>query len=161
MFKDSKAIIRYAWLLGCVACFILPLLLTPVGDSDSLHWVHMAIEDMTFAMFILSFPCSIAFVLVVAIYFLMFSPYDMPIASYLLLWLGFFVTGYVQWFWVLPELRQKRQLITLGLTQSAERKAVKKRRRRKRAPRARLNSSPIPQLDAIGRTPLERVIGDR
>jgi hypothetical protein len=161
MFKHSKAIIKYAWLLACVACFILPLLLTPVGDSDSLHWVHMAIEDMTFVMFILSFPCSVGFVLVAAIYFLMFSPYDMPIASYLLLWLGFFVTGYVQWFWVLPELRQKRQLITLGLTHSEERKAVKKRRRRKRAHRARFNSSPIPQLDAIGRTPLERVIGDR
>jgi hypothetical protein len=148
---------RYIWLIGCTACFILPILVSPLSDSHDL--LHDAIEGMTFAMFVLSFPGSLLFTLVAAIFFLMFSPFDLPVATYLLLWFGFFVTGYVQWFWAFPELFQKRQLISLGLSRCEE-ITVSKRRRRNHLCHETHDRIAIPHHDVIGRTPLERVIGD-
>jgi hypothetical protein len=148
---------KYIWVLGCTACLTLPVLVSPVNDSHALSFD--AIEEMAFAMFVFSFPGSLIFSMVAAIFFLMFSPFDLPVATYLLLWFGFFVTGYVQWFWVVPELFQKRQLISLGLGRLDEIEASKCRRPKRVNP-ARIDHVPILHRDEEGRTPLERVIRD-
>lgn len=116
---------------------------------------------MILGMFVFSFPASILFALFAIVFSEMFPPYDLPVATYLLLWFGFFLTGYVQWFCVIPNLGKRQPFITLGLGTSEERKASKRKRRRRRGRRNRLHNAVIPILDEAGRTPLERVISDR
>lgn len=158
MGKQETSFIKIAWIATSAACFVLPLVLTPAFETRRL--IVVAGEEMLVAMFVLSFPCSLVFVLLAATVLSMFSPYELPVASYLLLWFGFFLTGYVQWFRLVPALGRKRQFITLGLGKTETPKVKKKRRRRKRQRQRRLHEATTLILDAAGRTPIERVIGD-
>jgi hypothetical protein len=85
------------------------------------------------------------------------------------LWFGFFVTGYLQWFHLLPHLLNKQNrhhkhgFTTLGLEQDEEASVSSKRhrprRRHKPAP-AQLNDKQVARFEELRRTPLERVIGE-
>jgi hypothetical protein len=166
---DGKTFLKLAWVLASISCFIFPLLLIPF---DNLHsWTGQITRDMMVGMVFLSLPMSLLYLLAVGCVVYLLAPFDMPVSFYVLLWFGFFVTGYLQWFHLLPHLLNRpngidgQSLTTLGLDNGKEANAAKKRhrqsrsRRRKAAP-AQLDNKQVLQFDEIRRTPLERVIGD-
>ncbi len=153
-------------MLASVACFILPLfLITPERFS---HWMSVAAaaEDMGIGMFVLSFPFGLLFMLaaVFIFYALAPHPHNLPVSFYVLLWFGFFVGGYLQWFHLVPHIfnRQPDSLTTLGLSEIEAPKTNRKRRRRRahKPSQPLLESKPVLQFEGARRTPLERVISD-
>lgn len=117
MFMDSenRKVFLRLWLLVSGIAFILPLWLAPCA---SIHCTD-ATDAMFLAMLILSFPSSLIFIVL-----LVFAG-PSPLTSYepglyLLLWAGFFMTGYLQWCMVAPRFFGRRQMITLGISERAK-----------------------------------------
>ncbi len=167
MSKDIKTFLKYSWIAASVACFILPLLLIPLDELG--HWPGDAAGDMTLGMFILNFPVGLLYLIVLSLIFYIFSPHlhDLPVSFYVLLWFGFFVTGYLQWFHLLPHFfNRQKSLTTLGLSNIEVEKGERKRRRRtsrarkRKAPQAQIESKPVLQFEQPPRTPLEKVISE-
>ncbi|MBV9209035.1 MAG: hypothetical protein JOZ52_00315, partial [Acidobacteria bacterium] len=110
---DGKTFLKLSWVLACVSCFIFPLILIPF---DGLHsWTRTVLADMGFGMLILAFPSGLLYLLAVGVLVYMFSPNELPVSFYVLLWFGFFVTGYMQWFHLLPHFLNRQGLTTLNL----------------------------------------------
>ena len=168
MSVDGKTFLKLAWVMASASCFIFPLILIPF---DNLHsWTGQVAADMIFGMLILSFPSSLLYLLAVGCVYYMFSPFELPVTFYVLLWFGFFVTGYLQWFHFLPDLLNRQNssngqsLTTLGLGEGKDAGQGNKRRRarrRRRASQTQLADKQVLQFEEIRLTPLERVIGER
>jgi|GEM_PF-6748800 len=167
MSKDIKTFLKYSWIAASVACFIIPLLVIP--EEGFKHWPVEAESDMGFGMFVLAFPVSLLYMLLLAVVFYLLAPshYDLPASFYVLLWLGFFVTGYLQWFHLLPYFfNHQKSITTLGLTNIEAEKVERKQRRRttrsrgRKASQAQIESKPVVQFEEPRRTPLEKVISE-
>jgi hypothetical protein len=163
--EDLKTFLKCSWMVASVACFVLPLLLIPVNELG--HWPADAAGDMTLGMFILAFPLGLLYLLILCLIFYVLSPsvHDIPVSFYVLLWFGFFVAGYLQWFHLLPYLfNRQKNLTTLGLSNIEVEKGERKRRRRTSRPRkasqAQIESKPVLQFEPPRRTPLEKVISE-
>ena len=99
------------WLGASVTTLMLHRLLEVEPDAGAL-WLVEAL------MIGLSFPCG-----PVAMLFILMGVEglsDDADLSWLLDWSTLLFVGYIQWFWVLPEIRQNNQLITLQLTPRVE-----------------------------------------
>ncbi len=168
MSVDGKTFLKLAWVMASAACFIFPLLLIPF---DNLHsWTGQITGDMIFGMVVLTFPAGLLYLLAVGCVLFMLSPSELPVSFYVLLWFGFFVTGYLQWFHFLPDLLERRSLsskqslTTLGLSEGNDKgKGDKSRRarRRRRASQTQLTDRQVLQFEETRLTPLERVISER
>ena len=141
MISDTKTFLKVTWTLASVSCFLLPVLLTPFYQEDYVQgWLRRVSAEMLFGMLVLTFPLGVFYVIAVLILASTVFPNEFPVSAYVLMWFGFFVVGYMQWFHLLPKLldrknREKNQtLTTLGLEMCTESRAKKKRRRRTRAP---------------------------
>jgi hypothetical protein len=167
MSKDIKTFLKYSWIAASIACFIIPLLVIP--EEGFKHWPVEAEGDMGFGMFVMAFPASMLYMLFLALVFYLIasSHYDLPASFYVLLWLGFFVTGYLQWFHLLPYFfNRQKSFMTLGLSNIEVEKGERKRRRRtsrsrkRKASQAQIESKPVLQFEQPRRTPLEKVISE-
>ncbi len=166
MSNEVKSFVKLSWVIASIACFILPLMVIPIGSFE--HWLSRAGKDMAFGMVILTFPSGLLSFLVLAfIFHVVFSIHDQPVSFYVLVWFGFFVTGYLQWFHVLPNLLNRQNLTTLGLAQTEalpegqkRRRASRSRRRSRHAPQTQLGDKSVLPFDVIRRTPIEKVISD-
>jgi hypothetical protein len=167
MSNEVKSFVKLSWVVASIACFILPLLVIPIGGFD--HWLDRAGEDMAVGMAILTFPAGLFCGFILVLFFsTFFASHSQPSSFYVLLWFGFFVTGYLQWFHLLPYLLDRQNLTTLGLAQTEALPEGKTRRRASRSRRRSRHAPPPPQLadksvlpfDAVRRTPLEKVISD-
>jgi len=100
-----------AWLVASVTALVLHRLLEVEPDAGGM----LLVEALMSA---LSFPCG-----PVAMLFIMMGVgglSDYTDVSWLLDWSTLLFVGYVQWFWVLPEIRRNNQTITLNLTSPVE-----------------------------------------
>jgi hypothetical protein len=173
MISDSKTFLKITWTLASVSCFLFPLFVTPFYQEDyGQGWLRRVTAEMLFGMLVLTFPLGVFYLIAILILASTFMPRELPISSYVLMWFGFVVIGYMQWFHLLPSLLDRRNktnnqsLTTLGLERSSESGARKKRRRRTRARRhvnvpAELEARNILEFDISRHSPLERVISDR
>jgi len=166
---STKTFLKLAWTLASIFCFILPLLVIPFDDWHGL--VGRVGPDMSFGMLILTFPMGVLYLVAALIVYDVFFTSQLPVSALVLLWFGFFVTGYVQWFYLLPLLLDKhsslrsRSITTLGLEKGSERNTKRKKHSHKRVRKARtavaqMDSRQVLQFDEIRRTPLERVISE-
>jgi hypothetical protein len=106
-----KTKLEKAWLAAGVTAFFLHRLLEVEPDRDAM-WLMEA------AMVVLSFPCGPVAMLFVLMGVEGMSGYTN--LSWLLDWSTLLFVGYIQWFWVLPEMRRNNQLMTLRLAATDE-----------------------------------------
>lgn len=100
-----------AWLVASVTAFVLHRLLEVEPHSGAM-WLVEAL------MVALSFPFGPIAMLFILMGVEGASGYaDL---SWLLDWSTLLFVGYIQWFWVLPEIRRNSQLTTLNLAQPVE-----------------------------------------
>jgi hypothetical protein len=169
MSVDSKRFLKFAWILASVACFVIPTVIIPFDNARG--WLGRVGPDMVFGMLVLSFPVGALLLLAVAYLVDIFMPIELPISMYVLLWFCFFVTGYFQWFHLLPRLLDKfsgstsRSLTTLGLEKNGAVRCRHERKHRRRSSRRaivapQVDETQVLQFHEIRRTPLERVIGN-
>jgi hypothetical protein len=122
---------------------------------------YATLELLPFIL-LLSFPAGALVLLLGAV--IIDPGHVNPALDYSLLWLVAFAAGYCQWFWLCPKLFGKREITTLGLTQSHSLPAVASTPRQRLVPStkapARIKLRPIAHFDGLGRTPLERAIED-
>lgn len=146
---DLKRAIKYSWIATNISLFQLGV------GSYVLYPDHFSPNDyaVLYLMF-LSFPSSIPAVLVTG------SFIDLDLSSdYLVICCVAFSAGYLQWFWCIPRVLQKPDIISLHLT-DADRPthptiATKSTRRRK----SYQSNFPRVPFDKTGHSPLERAIG--
>jgi hypothetical protein len=106
-----KTKLEKAWLLTSVTAFVLHRLLEIEPNRDFLWLIEVA-------MIALSFPFG-----PIAMLFILMGVEgvsDYADVSWLLDWSTLIFVGYIQWFWVLPEIRRNNRLITLNLTSPVE-----------------------------------------
>jgi hypothetical protein len=140
---------KAAWIFVTVSILLMGLGTCLAGESPCFQ-AGMNMEGL---MFFLSFPSGLLFVIWSPVFFgweSIHSPTD-----YVLFWLGAFVVGYLQWFFLMPKLFESNGITSLGLIGKAPlRDRARARRKRHRAhPSHKLNP-----FDADGSTPLERVL---
>jgi hypothetical protein len=100
-----------AWLVASLTALVLHRLLE-VETGASGMWL---VETV---MILLTFPFGPFVMLFLAIGVDWLRAYTD--ASWLIDWSTLLLAGYLQWFWVLPEIRRRTQLITLNLSWSSE-----------------------------------------
>ena len=110
--KTRKWILRIGWTLSCVLVYVLFPVVHDYCDSSpdigcSLNWLQNG-------MALLSFPSGLAFGAVACgRAFPCGGEYDLYHAF--LYWLGMFVTGYFQWFWLVPRMFKDKEVIRLSI----------------------------------------------
>jgi hypothetical protein len=146
--------LKAIWSLVTVSILQIGLGTCAAGESPCIQ----AGVTMEGFMFALSFPTS--YVL------LALSPFAgweniHSMTDYAWLWLGAFVAGYVQWFFLVPKLFEAKGITSLGLNSKASLQRAVSRRRKRRF--RRHTSHEIKSFDPDGSTPVERVFrtGDR
>ena len=100
-----------AWLAAGVTAFVLHRLLEVEPNAGAMWLVEAA-------MVVLSFPCG-----PVAMLFILMGVEGMSghaDLSWLLDWSTLLFIGYIQWFWVLSEMRRNNQLLALHLASPVE-----------------------------------------
>ncbi len=106
-----KTKLEKAWLAASVTAFVLHRLLEVEPDAGAMWLVEAA-------MIVLSFPCG-----PIAMLFILMGVEgvsDQTDLSWLLDWSTLLFIGYIQWFWMLPEMRRNNQLLTLHLAPPVE-----------------------------------------
>jgi hypothetical protein len=146
---DLKEAIKYSWIatnisllqLGLVSYVLYPDY--PFTNNDAAEYVTL-----------LSFPSSIPTVVLTASIIDVYPPFD-----YIIICLVAFISGYIQWFWCIPKIVQKHEIISLHLT-SPDRETrpltATNPTRRRQSSRSNLSRAPF---DRTGHSPLERAIG--
>lgn len=139
--------LRLPWLLVSFICLIAPVVLPTSRYPDG--FLDDPMGTSTLVMFLLSLPMSI--MAVPAMIAVGPGPNSIEAAYTSLLFL--FAAGFVQWFWLVPKLSQKRQpdLQILDLHAHTSTAAA--------LGEAHL-STDFPFFDKESRTPVERVIDD-
>lgn len=152
-----KLAIKYAWfavmisvgLLGLGSCLV---------DLDC----NYAGLNLLPILVVLSFPASVVFLALIAIF--IDPPAIYPSLGFALIWLGTFSVGFIQWFWILPRLPGKSEFTRLGLatTDSAKTESDTKKQPSRSLPIAKspqkVRAAGVLHFDKQGLTPLERVI---
>ncbi|HEX8458119.1 MAG TPA: hypothetical protein VF656_12535 [Pyrinomonadaceae bacterium] len=101
-----------AWIVASVVLLVVYMTLTNTGSGDVtpgrpfLAWLELS-------MIILSFP--LGGLTLFGLYILTFWCDDCRNLQFLFDWPTLLVAGYIQWFWLLPEFLQSRQLTLLDL----------------------------------------------
>lgn len=164
MGKTSKIVFRIIWILLTIAAFVCPLLET----NSCCCCFYSSTETMLNAMTLLSFPANLLFLFIVdelpRSVLWSFQP-----LIYCSLWFMLFITGYLQWCWAVPRIFAERKIITLNLAQSKMKEnelKIKKSHQPVIAlpqleERRVIRIFRVSQFDSEGRTPLERVLGER
>lgn len=146
---DLKEAIKYSWIatnisllqLGLVSYVLYPDY--PFTNNDAAQYVTL-----------LSFPSSIPTVVLTASIIDVYPPFD-----YIIICLVAFISGYIQWFWCIPKILKKQEIISLHLT-SPDRETrlltAPKPTRRRQSSRSNLSRAPF---DKTGHSRLERAIG--
>ncbi|MCM3903031.1 MAG: hypothetical protein ND866_15090 [Pyrinomonadaceae bacterium] len=146
---DIKRAVKFSWI--ATNTFLLQLslgsyLLYPdraFRNDDTIQYVML-----------LSFPSSIPTTILTANIIGVNPPID-----YIAICLVAFLSGYLQWFWCVPKIFQKREIISLQLT-SPERElgpiTTANSPRRRKPYQSHLPRAPF---DKTGHSPLERAIG--
>lgn len=150
MKKRFKLSFRQIWLATGIFSLLLPVFLPSVAGSE--NFVQNTILLVNIAMFILSLPCSLFGVPVIAAaaHFLEMSPNS--IEGMYLNTVLFFILGFVQWFWIARFWSPTgTELQMLGLAgENPELRLLE------------VNAiNNIPACDAEGRTRLEKVFQER
>lgn len=100
-----------AWLAVSLATFFLHRLMEATSSTEGM-WVFETL------MIVLSFPFGLVAMLFLAIGADALREY-MEV-GWILDWSTLLVVGYIQWFWVLPEIRRNSKLVSLNLTSLVE-----------------------------------------
>jgi hypothetical protein len=100
-----------AWLVASLTALVLHRLLEVETGASGMWLVETA-------MILLTFPFGPFVMLFLAIGVDWLRAYTD--AGWLIDWSTLLLAGYLQWFWVLPEIRRRTQLITLNLSWSSE-----------------------------------------
>jgi hypothetical protein len=106
-----KTKVEKAWLVASLTALVLHRLLEVDPDADGLWLIETLIV-------VLTFPCGPVAMLFLAIGVEAMS--DRTDLSWLLDWSTLLVVGYLQWFWVLPEIRRNNRLTIVNLSSSVE-----------------------------------------
>lgn len=153
MHFECKTKAEKAWLVASVAAFVLHRLLEVGPDAGGMFLVE-------WLMIALSFPCG-----PVAMIFILIGVEglsDYADLSWLLDWSTLLFVGYVQWFWVLPEIRRNSQPLTLSLQQPVETTSPDAASTLLTAAPILFNAAtfvpPLAEFDEAGLTALERVL---
>jgi hypothetical protein len=146
---DVKRAIKYSWIatnisliqLGLASYVLYPDY--PFTNNDAVEYVIL-----------LSFPGSIPTIIFTASVIDVYPPFD-----YITICLVAFISGYIQWFWCIPRIVQKPEIVSLRLT-SPDREtrpitATNPTRRRQSYP----SNLPRAPFNKRGHSPLERAIG--
>jgi hypothetical protein len=139
--------LKAIWIIVTVSILLMGLGTCLAGESPCFQ----AGMTMSGLMFFLSFPSCLLFVIwspVIYGWETILSP-----TEYVLFWLGAFVVGYLQWFFLVPKLFESRSITSLGLIRQAPLRHGARRRKRHRSHPAHK----LKPYDANGGTPLERV----
>jgi hypothetical protein len=157
--------LKWTWIVAHL--LVLQLSLSPCSDGASCFQVH---DNFISGALVLGFPGSFLAMLAAITLFRGATGSN----DIILLWLGAFIGGYVQWFVLLPRLLKVSKPLSLGLSQiqsarvpvevsipvsipvpvinPVPTKKVKKKRM--------LRTTTISQFDSKGRTPLERALAN-
>lgn len=103
-----KTKLEKAWIVASVTALVLHRLLE---DEPNVSGALLLFE---WAMILLSFPFGPVAMIFLAIVVESLGVYRD--VSWLFDWSTLLFVGYIQWFWVLPEIRRNSQLLTLNLT---------------------------------------------
>ena len=147
--------LKAVWIVVTVSILQIGLGTCLAGDSPCFQ-AGMTMEGF---MFVLTFPSSVLFVILSPVIFGWESIHS--ITGYFLFWLGMFVVGLVQWFFLAPKLFEGDIITSLGLIPKVSSRPGAPTRRKCRS---RIqNSRDVKPFDADGHTPIERVLraGDR
>jgi hypothetical protein len=145
--------LKAIWILVTVSILQIGLGTCAAGESPCIQ-AGVTMEEF---MFLLSFPSC--YVLFLWLFVGLESVHSMT--DYAWLWLGAFVAGYVQWFFLVPKLFEAKGITSLGLNSKTRlQRAVSSRRKRHSRGHT---SHEIKSFDPDGSTPVERVFrtGDR
>lgn len=156
MNNDRRQTLKLIWLLANVASIPWVLIAARVWEIEPLPSVFVWI-------LVLSFPLSLVTLILFQALALIFDLSLPSIELLSLFGLAMLVTGYVQWFHVVPRLFQSKRVATLGISNirtvnAGTRLDRATAARERRVQRARLNGAPTLPFDNSGRTPLERMI---
>ena len=102
---DLKRAIKYSWIATTISVFQLG-----VGSHVLYPDIFVPNDYAVLYLMFLSFPSSIPAVLVTA----SFIDLD-PSSDYLVICFVAFSSGYLQWFWCIPRILQKPDIISLHL----------------------------------------------
>ena len=152
-----KTKLEKAWLVASVIAFVLHRLLEVEPDAGALWLVEAA-------MIALSFPFGP--IAMLFIFMGVEGVSEHTDLSWLLDWSTLLFIGYIQWFWVLPEMRQNNHLITLHLAPRVETVSALPSNDSailpENAPPVVFNSAlfvpPLAEFDEAGLTALDRVL---
>jgi len=146
---DIKRAIKYTWIATNISLIQLGL-----GSYVLYPDYPFANNDAALYLMLLSFPSSIPTVMLTSSFIDVYPPID-----YVIICLAAFISGYLQWFWCIPSIVQKREIISLHLTspdrETRPTSAPDPTRRRKSY---QLNLPRAP-FDKSGHSPLERALG--
>jgi hypothetical protein len=146
---DIKRAVKYTWVAANISLLQLGLN-SYVLYSDRLF----TNDDAILYLLILSFPSSIPAAIITESFIGVNPPVD-----YITICLAAFISGYLQWFWCLPRIFQKREIITLQLAgpdREARPITAANPISRHKSYRPKLTRAPF---DKTGHSPLERAIG--
>ena len=139
---------RVVWVAVCLC-----LLQIGVGSLSASPALLPGLLLVLTLMLTLSFPLSLLPVLVLDD---LIGPEVPPIVEFSVLWFCMFVSGFVQWFVLLPWLARP-QFTTLGLSTQSPRRPRRSRRRRRRVRKRPNHIAPTTtHYDVNGMSPLER-----
>ena len=145
---DWKRAVKYSWIAVCFS-LLQTALASCLLDSHSSHTNDLALLYLVLLSFPSSIPAGILTTSFIDIY---------PSVDYTILCLVIFISGFLQWFWLVPKLVHKPKILSLNLT-SHERETQPKtvtNPSRLQKPRPKLSRAPF---DKTGLSPLERALG--
>lgn len=150
---DLKRAIKYSWIATNIS-----LLQLGIG-SYALHSDYaFTNNDALLYLVFLSFPSSIPAVVFSASFIQGYPPMIYPPFDYIVIGFVAFISGYLQWFWFIPRIMQKPQIISLELRGLEETRPVTVTNPTPRRKRSR-SKVPAAPFDKTGHSPLERAIG--
>jgi hypothetical protein len=164
MHLPCKTKIEKAWLVTSLLILFLHRMLEASSAPDYYPLAMMVRVWLELAMIALSFP--LGGLLMFAVQNAVFWCDECRNLDWLLDWSTLLFAGYIQWFWVLPEILRGRQLTFLNLRQPAEVVLLEVSPPASNAPQVAASTTtteesftfPPAEFDEAGLTALERVL---
>ena len=150
---NLKRALKYSWIATNISLLQLGL-----GSVVLYPDYALVNSDAMLYLVLLSFPISMPAFLVSASFVQGYPPIVYPPFDYLTVCLAVFISGYLQWFWFIPRIMQKPEIMSLHLTSPEGSRNVTATNppRRRKSPQPNLLRAPF---DKTGHSPLERAIG--
>lgn len=150
---DFKRALKYSWIATNIS-----LLQLGIGSYALYPDYAFTNNDAVLYLVLLSFPSSIPAVVLTASSIQGYPPVVYPPFDYIVICLVAFISGYLQWFWFIPRIMQKPEIISLQLTAPEETRPITATNPTRRRKSSRSNL-PKAAFDRTGHSPLERAIG--